>query len=277
MLNPTSECLLLGDPVGHSLSPLIHNIAFKRLNLPFAYRALRVPSGHLEETLSTIDGSAILGANVTIPHKQAVIPFLDELTEVAEKVGAVNTIYVRNGVLMGHNTDVEGFLAPLKGLDMRGKDVVILGAGGAARAVMVAAESSLGAGKISLVSRKLEKARATCLDLNIGEAHDYSRLENLIKDAGLIVNATPVGMSPHTGASPIPESIPFRKGQTVYDLIYNPEKTLLLQRAEVGGAHTIGGLAMLIAQAAASFEIWTGREMPIKTVEQELKKHLQTP
>jgi len=275
MINTASDCLLLGDPVGHSLSPLIHNSASKELGLAIQYRAVQVKTGELESSVSSINGTSILGANVTIPHKQAVVPFLDTLTDVARMVGAVNTIYVQNGLRIGHNTDVEGFVAPLNVSDFFGKDVVVLGAGGAARAVMVAAQTQLKARRISLVSRSLDKARAVCADLNIGEPHEYSSLTSLLTTASLIVNATPLGMSPKTGESPLPLDTVFHSDQTVYDLIYSPEETMLLRHARKNGAQTVGGLPMLVAQAAGSFKIWTGVEMPVKTVASALRKHLE--
>lgn len=266
--------LLLGSPVEQSLSPLIHNTAFRCLGLPSRYAAQEIAKSQVATSIKHIDGEHIFGANVTIPYKQAVLPYLDGISPVAKRVGAVNTIYFANGRKMGHNTDVEGFLKPLSALGLQPKHVVILGSGGAARAVMVAAEEGLKASRISVVSRNLLSARAACHDLQIGEAWDFSSLDQLIPDASLIVNATPVGMWPKIDTSPIPDSITFLPSQTIYDLVYNPEETRLLQAARVQGARTLGGLSMLIAQAAASFKIWTGLEMPVDAVEMALKTHL---
>lgn len=271
--------LLLGDPVYHSLSPLIHNTAFSALGLPFRYAAHRVAVGDeakLEKLIREIDGVSLIGVNVTIPHKSAVVSFLDDLTPIARKVGAVNTIYLENGRKVGHNTDVEGFLSPLDGLNLNNKEVVILGSGGAARAAMVAADSGLNASHISVVSRNLESASAACADLSIGEVKTYDELPELLKTASLIVNATPVGMWPETNQSPINNPRLLSEKHTVYDLIYNPTETELLRSARIQGASTIGGLPMLIAQAAGAFRIWTGSEMPVKDVNWALNNHLKS-
>jgi len=291
MSYPTSTFLLLGDPVEHSLSPLIHNSAFALLGLPFHYSAHRISdiggldvevlgevdrgTERLRHVIDRIDGVSLKGVNVTIPHKKAVLPFLDELTPIARQVGAANTVFVRNGLKVGHNTDVEGFLSPLLGLNLEHKEVVILGSGGAARAVMVAAESGLKASRISVVSRNLDSARAACADLHMGEVHEYAELPELLATASLIVNATPVGMWPATDQSPLPPFAKLGTHHTVYDLIYNPEETELLRDARIQWSTTIGGLKMLIAQAAASFKIWTGQEMPVDAVEQAVKAHLK--
>ncbi|NQV74060.1 shikimate dehydrogenase [bacterium] len=275
MVYPTSNCWLLGHPVSHSLSPLIHNTAFNYLNLQLQYAALDVEGLEVGNAITQIDGKKVLGANVTIPHKQAVMPFLDELTEVAKRVGAVNTIYVEEGRRMGHNTDVEGFLSPLKTVGLEGAEMIVLGAGGAARAVLVALSYGLGAKQISLVSRDVDKAQRVCDELECGSPASYDQLAKLVERAGLVVNTTPVGMHPHVDESPIPDGIHFRAGQTVYDLIYAPRRTRLLKKAEREGATVIGGLPMLIAQAAASFKIWTQQEMPVEIVEAALQDHFE--
>ncbi|MDA1029269.1 MAG: shikimate dehydrogenase [Bacteroidetes bacterium] len=271
--------LLLGDPVSHSLSPLIHNTAFSALGLPFHYAAHRIPMGdetELEKVIREIDGVSLVGVNVTIPHKSAVVPFLDDLTPIARKVGAVNTIYIENGRKVGHNTDVEGFLSPLAGMKLDNKEVVVLGSGGAARAVMVAAQSGLNASRISVVSRNLDSARAACTDLNIGEVRTYADLPELLSTASLIVNATPVGMWPETNQSPLKNPGLLSEKHTVYDLIYNPTETELLRSARIQGASIVGGLQMLIAQAAGAFRIWTGSEMPVKDVSRTINNYLKS-
>jgi shikimate dehydrogenase len=275
MVNLTSTCWLLGHPVSHSLSPIIHNTAFKHLKLQVIYAALDVEGPEVGKAITQIDGEKVLGANVTIPHKQAVMPFLDDLTEVAKRVGAVNTIYVEEGRRIGHNTDVEGFLAPLQSVNLTGAEIVVLGAGGAARAVLVALSSGLGADKISLVSRDVTKAQRVCDELGCGSPASYDQLAELVERAALVVNTTPVGMHPHVDESPIPDDLHFRAGQTVYDLIYAPRRTRLLQKAERDGATVIGGLPMLIAQAAASFNIWTQKEMPVEIVGAALQDHFE--
>lgn len=270
MLYPASVCLLLGDRVEHSLSPLIHNTAFSHLGLPFVYQPRSVKADEIGPIIAQIDGNSIVGANVTIPHKLAVIPFLDELSEEAKAVGAVNTIYVEDGVRKGHNTDIEGFLAPLDAASFSGKNILVLGAGGAARAVLVAANTKLHPKKLTLVSRQLDKARAACDSLHCGEAADYSSIHQLMAESDLIVNTTPLGMPPLQGKMALPPSVTFSPHQTVYDLIYKPQHTPLLLLASQHGAKTIGGLPMLIAQAAGSFRIWTGQSMPLEEVKSAL-------
>ena len=275
MDNPTSTCWLLGHPVSHSLSPLIHNTAFTSLNMAVRYEALDVEPNEVGKAITRLDGITVLGANVTIPLKQAVIPFLDELTNTAARVGAVNTIYIQDKKRIGHNTDVEGFLAPLETMSLDGSNMVVLGSGGAARAVLVALSTRFRPAQITLVSRQAQKAQVVCDDLGVGRAATYDQLESLVGAAHLVVNTTPVGMTPNTQASPIPPNIRFRDGQTVYDLIYIPSETQLLKQARADGAHCIGGLPMLVAQAAASFRIWTGQNMPTEIVEKALMDHLQ--
>ena len=270
MLYPTPVCLLFGDRVEHSISPLIHNTAFKCLGLPFSYVAYPIQAEDVGKAITKIDGKSILGANVTIPHKMAVIPYLDSLSAEAKAVGAVNTIHVQDGKKVGHNTDIEGFLAPLDQTTFLDKNIVVLGAGGAARAVMVAVHTKLRPKSLTLVSRRVEKARAACDTLGFGEAADYSDIQQLVSSADLIVNATPLGMPPLQDEMPFPLNIQFQSHQTVYDLVYKPKKTRLLLLAEQQGASTIGGLPMLIAQAAAAFKIWTGKTMPVGEVEAAL-------
>lgn len=275
MNTDVQTCLLLGNPVGHSLSPLIHNTAFLHLNLPVKYKSVLVETGELEKFVRQIDGTTVLGANVTIPYKQVVIGFLDDLTEVARSVGAVNSIFMKEGRLTGHNTDVEGFLAPLRDLVLEGVNVLVLGAGGAARAVLVALRHHAGVGDITVIARDLNKARAMCRDLGIGLAIPTAELPDTVLKTGLIVNATPVGMGKGNDASPLPVDARLTPGHIVYDLIYVPSETRLMRVARSRNARVLGGLPMLIAQAAAAFKLWTGREMPVGAVERAINEHLQ--
>jgi len=260
-------CFLLGNPVSHSVSPLIHNTAFRELELPIRYEARSIEEGDLESILHSIDGDRVVGANVTLPHKQSVLKHLHELTDTAAAVGAVNTIFRRNGRLVGDNTDVGGFLAPIEHLSLQRARVLILGAGGAARAVSYAARHHLDASSVTVAARNLNAARA------IDGVHACSWLEGqtMISSADLIVNATPIGMYPDTDASPLPDDQTWKSGQVFYDLIYNPDPTRTTEQARSNGATGIGGLPMLVAQAAAAFKIWTGREMPVDAVLEALK------
>ncbi len=265
-----SKCLLLGDPVEHSLSPLIHNSALKHLDLAIRYEARKVSRSELEGVVKSIDGHHILGGNVTLPFKQDVIGMVDSMTTTAHAVGAVNTIYRVRGRLVGENTDVTGFVGPLQELDFKGKTVLILGAGGAARAVAYAALQRLDAKLVLVAARNLLAARA----INGVQACSWEDRARAAAEASLIVNATPLGMHPNSWASPLPRDLEWRRDQVAYDLVYNPTETNFLIDARAGGAVGIGGLAMLIGQAAASFQLWTGCVMPVEVVKKAVASHL---
>lgn len=265
-------CVLIGHPVGHSLSPVIHKAAYAALGLDWHYAVMDVLEPDLDAVLSQMDGQRLVGANITIPYKQAVHARVDQLTPTAEAVGAVNTVYRRDGKLIGENTDVAGFLQPL--VAMQGKNwsdarAIILGAGGAARAVAHALTRELKMKEVAVTARREATARAIP-DVSIVDWNERSRAS---ADVDLIVNTTPVGMAPHTDACPLPVTHRFSAGQTIYDLIYAPERTRLLALAEESDATTIGGLPMLIGQAAEAFRIWTGQEMPIEAVKKALLSH----
>lgn len=265
-----SKCLLLGDPVDHSFSPLIHNSALKHLDLAIRYEARKVSRSELEGVVKSIDGHHILGGNVTLPFKQDVIGMVDSMTTTAHAVGAVNTIYRVRGRLVGENTDVTGFVGPLQELDFKGKTVLILGAGGAARAVAYAALQRLDAKLVLVAARNLNAARA----INGVQACSWEDRARAVAEASLIVNATPLGMHPNSWASPLPQGLEWRRDQVAYDLVYNPTETNFLIDARAGGAVGIGGLAMLIGQAAASFQLWTGCVMPVEVVKKAVASHL---
>ncbi|MDA0873675.1 MAG: shikimate dehydrogenase [Bacteroidetes bacterium] len=260
---PSRSCFLIGHPVGHSLSPLIHRAAYAALGLDWHYGLMDVLEPDLPAVLAGVDGQRIVGANVTIPYKERVFRLLDDCTETARAVGAVNTVFVRNGRRTGHNTDVEGFLSPLR---ERGatdpRPALIIGAGGAARAVAHALTGVLGWKDVTVAARNEATARA----LHGVGFTPWDERSSAAFGADLIINTTPIGMHPHEDASPLPADQPFRVEQTVYDLVYAPAETRLLQSASAAGASVIGGLPMLIGQAAAAFRIWTGQEMPLEAV-----------
>jgi shikimate dehydrogenase len=261
---------LIGYPLGHSLSPKIHKTALTACGLEGDYTLFPThpdDQQRLKDLLARVRGGEITGLNVTIPHKQNVIPFLDELTPTAKAIGAVNTISVRNGRLVGDNTDAQGFLADLhKFLTTETlrhgdtKSALILGAGGSARAVVYTLVND--GWKVTIASRRPEQAQT--LTEQVSNLH--SRLSNiettaihlLIPNLSLIVNTTPVGMSPNINSSPWPESLPFPPDAAIYDLVYNPRETRLVKDAREAGLHATTGLGMLIEQAALAFEIWTG-------------------
>ncbi len=274
---------LLGYPVAHSLSPLIHNTAFRAQGLDWIYVALPVAPSDVAEAVAGLKALGFVGSNVTVPHKQAVLPLMDELSPEAQAVGAVNTIVCRREAgavtLYGHNTDVEGFLAPLHPLagTLHEASMLIFGAGGAARAVAFALLGAFRPQRLTLAARTPAKAERLAQDLApydpTGALHvvPLAEARSAVQESRLLVNATPVGMHPHEDATPWPDAAAFSDEQLVYDLIYKPEQTRLLRDAAARGARTLGGLDMLIRQAAASYAEWTGRAMPVDRVRQALR------
>lgn len=274
---------LLGNPVEHSLSPLIHNTAFQVHSINAAYVATRVAAGDLPAAVEGLRAMRFWGANVTIPHKQAVQRLLDDVTPRAEAVGAVNTIVrvdppTGPAQLRGDNTDVAGFLAPLAphADRLRGTTALIVGAGGAARAVTYALLTEHTPSRLTLAVRTPPKAEPLVHDM-IAHAADTELKVVPIGEAGpalrastLVVNATPVGMHPDVDRTPWPDADDFTPSHLVYDLVYNPTTTRLLREASAQGATSIGGLDMLIGQAAAAYEQWTGRPMPDEAVREAL-------
>ena len=261
---------LIGWPISHSHSPAMHNAAFAALGLPWAYVPLPVQPGHAGDAVRGLAALGFAGANVTMPHKPAVMPHLHELTAAARTVGAVNTIIVReDGTLLGDTTDGYGFTADLAehGVELAGPALVI-GAGGAARSVTYAlAEAGMA---VAVCGLETDQAQHLCqvttaaLSLPPGRltAHPYpAALPELAPAAQLIVNATSLGMREGDPA-PWDPSVPFRPDQVVYDLVYH-RPTAFLARAAADGARAIGGLGMLVHQGARSFELWTGRPAPV--------------
>ena len=273
----TKICGLIGDPVEHSMSPAMQNAAFRELGLDYIYVSFHVKSEGLGKAIEGMRALDIRGLNVTVPHKVAVVQFLDELDHLAEKIGAVNTIVNDDGVLTGYNTDATGFLQALleREIEPSGKTVVILGAGGAARAIaFILAER----GAILLIlNRALELDWAEALARRLSETFNKKvealelNQENLalvLKKADILVNATSVGMTPIANKTPVPAEL-LRPDLIVYDIVYNPMKTRLLREAEAAGASTIGGVDMLVWQGALAFEKWTGRKAPVELMKRE--------
>ncbi|MFC2005964.1 shikimate dehydrogenase [Chloroflexota bacterium] len=273
----TRLCGIIGDPVEHSMSPVMHNAAFRKKRIDYLYLPFRVKGEELGKAIEGMRALNIKGLNVTIPHKVAVLQFLDELDPLAEEIGAVNTIVNNDGVLKGYNTDASGFLQALleKGVKPEGKNVVILGAGGASRAIsfILADRGS----HLVILNRLLELDWAKDLASRISQifAREFEALElnkeNLtgtLDKADILVNATSVGMSPDSNETPVNADL-LRPGLIVFDIVYNPIKTRLLREAEVAGAETIGGLDMLIWQGALAFEKWTGQKAPVELMREE--------
>jgi shikimate dehydrogenase len=261
---------LIGYPLEHSLSPQIHTAALKACGLEGSYSLFPIPPADtqgLKNILARLRSGGLHGLNVTIPHKQNVIPFLDELTPTARAIGAVNTLYLREEKLIGDNTDASGFLIDLKKflaedrskIENR-KSAIIFGAGGSARAVVHALLND--GWNVTISSRRLEQAE----DLARSFPNHYLPITNFqtfqLSNFQLFVNTTPLGMAPNIDQSPLPENATLPRDVIVYDLVYNPRETRLVREAKAQGYHAITGLGMLIEQAALSFQRWTGRIPP---------------
>jgi shikimate dehydrogenase len=269
----TQRIALLGHPVAHSLSPAFQQAALDALGVDARYEAWDTAPDDLSSALERLRSAELLGANVTVPHKEAVFRLVDRLEPMAERVGAVNTVVRRDGQLHATNTDVAGVRRALEGVELRGASVVLVGAGGAARAVVIALMDS-GAARLTIANRTQERARPLA-DLASGRmavevcALDGSSevLRAAMREAALVVQSTSLGMlhGPDEAATPVPSEL-FAAGQTAFDLVYNPERTPFLDAAERAGARTIGGLAMLVHQGAESFRLWTGLEPPVEVM-----------
>lgn len=250
----------------HSLSPAIHNAAFAAAGLDWVYVAFEVPDGGAPGAVEAMRALGLGGMSVTMPHKAAVVPALDRCEGAAAVLGVVNCIVPDGGALVGHNTDGEGFLRGLRAdfdLDPSGARCAVLGAGGAARAVVLALAEA-GADHIDVVGRDRVRAEA-CADL----APSVARVAgaDVVADADLVVNATPVGMGEPAdrGLTPVPGSA-LSEGQVVADLVYHPAETALMRAAAATGARTSNGLSMLVHQAAVAFELWTGAQAPVEAM-----------
>jgi shikimate dehydrogenase len=260
---------LIGWPVSHSFSPAMHNAAAQALGLNWVYVPLPVTPENVATAVSSLSALGFRGVNVTVPHKQAVMPLLDELEPGAQAIGAVNMIVVgENGRLTGHNTDWSGFLADLQANDIEiaNRDCLLLGAGGSARAVAYALARS--GARLHILARRGEQAEKVVADLRPYlptthlTSHPLAALGNIAATlhTPLIINSTPLGMTPHEASSPWPTNLPFPANSTVYDLVYNPRHTQLMQQAASAGCHAINGLGMLVQQGAKAFALWTGVE-----------------
>lgn len=276
-------CGIIGDPIEHSMSPVMHNAAFEKTGLNYLYVPFRVKKEELGKAIAGMRALNIRGLSVTIPHKVAVIPFLDELDPLAQRIGAVNTIVNDDGVLTGYNTDATGFLQALleRGVEPREKNVVILGAGGASRAIsFVLAERGA---HLVILNRLLELDWAEELASRISQVFtrevealelNEENLARVLEKVDILVNATSVGMSPNIGETPIPAKL-LKPGLIVFDIVYNPIKTRLVREAEVTGAKNIGGVDMLVWQGVLAFELWTGVKAPVKLMKEKAIKALQ--
>ncbi|MEF3311533.1 shikimate dehydrogenase [Paenibacillus sp. GYB004] len=258
---------VFGDPIKHSKSPVMHNRAFRELGLNAAYAAFHVRQGQLKDAVAGIRAMQFRGVNVTIPHKLEVMDYLDEISEDAVAIGAVNTIVNDDGKLTGYNTDGIGYVRSLKeeaGFAAAGKKVLMLGAGGAARGVAYALAKE-GASAVYIANRTVSKAvqlADSIRPFTTSEGIGFDSIADVRDEIDLIVHNTEVGMHPNVDEVLIDTSW-FHEGLTVSDIVYNPLVTRLLREAAERGAKTHGGLGMFIYQGAYAFEYWTGREAPV--------------
>jgi shikimate dehydrogenase len=275
---------IIGHPIKHSYSPFIHNVAIEIKKLDYVYLPFDIPSSNLKSALKGMTALGIKGFNVTIPHKEAAIQYMNSVSEEVSMIGSLNTILNDQGKLTGHNTDAHGIfetLLPFKE-DIAGNQVCVVGAGGSARAVIYTLIRNFKPKKLFIINRN--ERRAETLKEYFSEKMKFPAIKTkelippsafeVMKDSKLIVHATPVGMHPNLNDSITTSPDVFSEGQIVFDLIANPQQTLLLKMASKAGAKTINGLGMLVAQAAKSFEIWTGVEFPQEDVLKSLQLYL---
>ncbi|MEL6228914.1 MAG: shikimate dehydrogenase [Cyanobacteria bacterium J06627_3] len=284
MIKGTTQLLgVIGYPVKHSMSPIMHNAAIATLGLDYAYLPFPIAPEQLKTAIDGFAAVGLTGFNITIPHKQTIMPLLATISDVARAIGAVNTVWWRDGGWWGTNTDAAGFIAPLQALgrDWGQSSALILGNGGAARAV-VAACHQLGCPEIFVVGRSAEKLAAFAQSWQTSPlkpplaVHAWDKLNDLLPRVGLVVNSTPVGMAPQVEVSPLSDAqIALLSSQAVaYDLIYTPRPTRFLQQAGTAGLVTFDGLEMLVQQGAAALEIWTQQPPPVAVMRQSLLDYL---
>lgn len=271
---------LIGDPVERSLSPAMYNAAFRKLGLDYVYATLRVARGSLPEAIKGVRALGIRGLNVTTPHKVDIVRLLDELDELASRVGAVNTVKNEDGKLIGFNTDGRGATEALKEKvgKLGGQEVVLLGAGGAARAIAFSlAEAGVEltlANRTTLKAKKLAASIERKLGFKVKQVElKQEVLKRVLEQADILINATSVGMYPDVDQTLVKADV-VHQGLLVNDIVYEPLTTRLLREAKDAGAQTMNGLGMLVHQGAASFELWTGKKAPIDVMKAAVRKEL---
>lgn len=266
----TKICMVIGNPIQHSLSPKMHNAAFEALGIDkdFVFVASLVKSRDLSNFVKGARAMNIRGISCTIPHKTEIIKYLDEVDEVAQKIGSVNTVVNNNGVLKGYNTDWLGVINPLKKMtSLDKKAVALIGAGGAARAIAYAVTQA--GAKLTIYNRFLDQAEQLAKRFG-GQAFSSDNLGK-VKDADIIFNATPIGMHPLKDKTPVPNKL-IGKNQIVFDVVYNPFETKLLREAKNKKARIIHGAEMFIMQGAAQFELYTGMKAPVRVMRKALEE-----
>lgn len=278
----TKVCAVIGDPIEHSLSPSMHNAAFAKKGLNFVYVAFRVKN--VEQALAGMRGLGLHGLSVTIPHKSAVLPYLDALDPTAESIGAVNTVVREpDGRLVGYNTDGVGARRALEaaGADLAGASVLLIGSGGAARAVAFALATQASIGALTIAGVEEDQLSALVKDLREktrssveGVRADRDSYRRSVPRCRILINASPVGMHPKSDEIPLAPEL-LGPSLTVFDIVYNPLETRLLREAKARGCRTIPGVEMFLWQAAAQFELWTGEEAPLDVMREVVIKALE--
>jgi shikimate dehydrogenase len=276
----TQVCGIIGDPIDHTLSPAMHNAAFKELNLDFVYVAFRVRKEELRDALIGAKSLDVYGLNVTMPHKNAVMKYLDEIDSTSRAIGAVNTILNKEGSLIGYDTDGAGALKALKenGINPNGKKLLLLGAGGAGKAIAFQAAQEIE--ELTILNRTPQKAKKLAEILRKepnkkinGNMLSTEIIKEELKDTDILVNATSVGMHPNIDQSLVPKNS-LRPDLCVMDIVYDPLETKLAKDAKAVGAKVVSGIEMLVYQGAASFEIWTNHAAPVKVMKQAVLNEL---
>lgn len=269
---------LIGNPVEHSFSPPMHNAAFRALNLDYVYVTFDVEPSNLKKSIEGAFSLNIKGLNVTIPHKIEVMKYLNDLDEIAQLIGAVNTIDFKN--LKGYNTDGIGAIKAIEEVEsIKNKNVVIAGAGGASRAISFYI-AKYNADKLTILNRNVSKAEKLSCDVSNSQLIDdvsfdsISQIESYLDDADILIDTTPVGMDPHINDEPIVTAENMHEDLVVFDAVYNPNETVLIKQAIKAGARPVYGIKMLLYQGAESFKIWTGVDAPIDIMEDALRKTL---
>lgn len=278
----TQLTALLGSPVAHSISPLMHNEAFRQLGLDYVYLCFDVTEETLPAAVEGLKTCGIRGFNLTMPNKNKIVELLDELSPAAKLIGAVNTVVNDNGRLIGYNTDGIGYMQAAKdaGYDLTGKTITVMGAGGAATAICAQAALD-GVEKIHIFARSTsrfwERTQKLADTINktlpckavLHENGDKAALKDAAAESALLLNATSVGMAPNVDASIIEDTSIFRPELVVSDVIYNPQETLLLKQAKEAGCKTFNGMYMLLYQGAEAFRLWTGMDMPVELIKEK--------
>lgn len=279
--NKTRLCCVIGHPIDKSLSPIMHNEAFRAKGLNYVYLAFDVDTSRLKEAVEGLRALKVKGFNVTMPHKVAILNLLDRINEGASLVGAVNTVVNDDGELIGYNTDVNGIISALeaKVRSLKGLKALLIGAGGAARACIVALVSK-GCKEIIIMNRTFDKAKLMAEDLGKKLKMNYNleelsmnSLKKAINSVDILMNATPIGTYPNLDESIVPQEL-IKKDMVVFDAVYNPKKTKLIRDAEKMGAKVIPGYEMFVGQGAASFKLWTGIDAPIDIMRRAVLKAL---